>query len=420
MWYLLFEIAVFLLLAALLGLLIGWLIWGSAFGGAGAARDAEADWSSRLARLEADYNARLLQAEAGSAKLRAEIHALKAAPAPQAAGPDPAAMQRLASIEADLKSRLLAAEALAAERAQALDQSRQSLLTADADWRARLGALEGEREALRGEIQSLAARTPAPAADPDLAKRLAAAEAELQGQAGIIEGLRHSLEAAEAEAARVSAALSEERRRTSQIEMPLPAAAPADDGKLAALQSQYAELAGELDGLGRALSTERAKTAALEQALASAEAERGGIAAELQALRAVAAPAGGVPEDEHARVKAALDDCRSQSALSILDRDAEIAALRDRLAAFEAQAANGLPLRDRPDDLKEIAGIGPVLEKALAGLGIVTFKDVATLTPERLAEVQKRMGNSFGTRIVRERWQEQARTLHTRKYGEEP
>jgi predicted flap endonuclease-1-like 5' DNA nuclease len=69
------------------------------------------------------------------------------------------------------------------------------------------------------------------------------------------------------------------------------------------------------------------------------------------------------------------------------------------------------------DDLKEILGVGPFLEKKLNAFRIYTFKQVAALTPEATREIGATFG-SFAGRIVRERWVEQAKTLHERKYSE--
>lgn len=62
-----------------------------------------------------------------------------------------------------------------------------------------------------------------------------------------------------------------------------------------------------------------------------------------------------------------------------------------------------------PDDLKKISGVGPVLEKKLNKLGIYHYHQIATLTPEQIAEVDDAL--SFKGRIERDNWVEQARTL---------
>lgn len=61
------------------------------------------------------------------------------------------------------------------------------------------------------------------------------------------------------------------------------------------------------------------------------------------------------------------------------------------------------------DDLKRIKGIGPVNEKALNGLGIFRFAQIAAWTPANIDWVEDSL--SFPGRIEREDWIAQAKTL---------
>jgi predicted flap endonuclease-1-like 5' DNA nuclease len=63
----------------------------------------------------------------------------------------------------------------------------------------------------------------------------------------------------------------------------------------------------------------------------------------------------------------------------------------------------------RGDNLKEIAGIGPKLEKMLQSLGIYHFDQIASWTPAEIDWVNAAI--SFRGRIERERWVEQAQRL---------
>jgi F-type H+-transporting ATPase subunit gamma len=67
------------------------------------------------------------------------------------------------------------------------------------------------------------------------------------------------------------------------------------------------------------------------------------------------------------------------------------------------------------DDLEDIVGIGPVINRKLREIGVTTFAQIAAWTP---AEVE-RIGDQldFPGRIERENWVEQARTMHQQKYG---
>ncbi len=82
-------------------------------------------------------------------------------------------------------------------------------------------------------------------------------------------------------------------------------------------------------------------------------------------------------------------------------------------AKEEAVKAESAALFEAPkgdaDDLKNISGVGPVLEKKLNGLGITTFAQVAAFTVEDIAKVDDAL--SFKGRIDRDNWLEQAAKL---------
>lgn len=67
------------------------------------------------------------------------------------------------------------------------------------------------------------------------------------------------------------------------------------------------------------------------------------------------------------------------------------------------------------DDLEDIVGVGPVINRKLREMGITTFAQVAAWS----AADAERIGSEldFPGRIERENWIDQARTLHTDKYG---
>jgi len=61
------------------------------------------------------------------------------------------------------------------------------------------------------------------------------------------------------------------------------------------------------------------------------------------------------------------------------------------------------------DDLKQLSGIGPALEKKLLEAGVSTFAQIAAWTPEDVAAMDEKL--SFKGRIEREGWIEQAKEL---------
>jgi predicted flap endonuclease-1-like 5' DNA nuclease len=62
-----------------------------------------------------------------------------------------------------------------------------------------------------------------------------------------------------------------------------------------------------------------------------------------------------------------------------------------------------------PDDLKQISGIGPSIERTLHELGIYHFRQIAQFTPDNIAWIDQRL--RFRGRIEREDWIGQARRL---------
>ena len=69
-----------------------------------------------------------------------------------------------------------------------------------------------------------------------------------------------------------------------------------------------------------------------------------------------------------------------------------------------------VPPKVQKDDLKRIKGIGPVLEKKLNDLGILTFSQIAALKKEDIERISAQLAN-FKDRIVRDDWIAQAKKL---------
>ncbi|MCG6884961.1 MAG: 50S ribosomal protein L21 [Silicimonas sp.] len=65
------------------------------------------------------------------------------------------------------------------------------------------------------------------------------------------------------------------------------------------------------------------------------------------------------------------------------------------------------------DDLKQLTGVGPALEKKLHEAGVTSFAQIAAWTPEEIAEMDEKL--SFKGRIERDGWVEQATTLAAEK-----
>ncbi|MGC9418395.1 MAG: helix-hairpin-helix domain-containing protein, partial [Rhodovulum sp.] len=61
------------------------------------------------------------------------------------------------------------------------------------------------------------------------------------------------------------------------------------------------------------------------------------------------------------------------------------------------------------DDLKQLSGVGPALERKLHEAGVTTFAQIAAWTEADIAEMDEKL--SFKGRIEREGWIEQAKKL---------
>ncbi|XWW44624.1 hypothetical protein JYG30_17945 [Fibrella sp. USSR17] len=68
------------------------------------------------------------------------------------------------------------------------------------------------------------------------------------------------------------------------------------------------------------------------------------------------------------------------------------------------------------DDLKDIVGVGPFLERKLHSLGIYTFRQVGNFTKEDINKVNEII-EFFPGRIERDNWVSQSQAFYERKYG---
>ena len=88
-------------------------------------------------------------------------------------------------------------------------------------------------------------------------------------------------------------------------------------------------------------------------------------------------------------------------------------------AAPKAEAPKEVPQAAAPkaeagaDDLKQLSGVGPALEKKLLEAGVTTFAQIASWGEAEIAEFDEKL--SFKGRIEREGWVEQAKALVAEK-----
>jgi large subunit ribosomal protein L21 len=86
-----------------------------------------------------------------------------------------------------------------------------------------------------------------------------------------------------------------------------------------------------------------------------------------------------------------------------------VAAVEAKKPAKKAEAKADAPKADAADDLKQLSGVGPALEKKLHEAGVTTFAQVAAWTEDDVAAMDEKL--SFKGRIEREGWIEQAKEL---------
>ena len=87
-------------------------------------------------------------------------------------------------------------------------------------------------------------------------------------------------------------------------------------------------------------------------------------------------------------------------------------------APKKAAPKKAAPKKEAPkaaaaDDLKELSGVGPALEKKLHAAGVTSFAQIAAWGPEEIADFDEKL--SFKGRIEREGWVEQAKAIVAEK-----
>ncbi|MEM8775550.1 MAG: 50S ribosomal protein L21 [Pseudomonadota bacterium] len=91
---------------------------------------------------------------------------------------------------------------------------------------------------------------------------------------------------------------------------------------------------------------------------------------------------------------------------------AEVKKAEPKKAAEKAPAKKAAPKKEakaEADDLKQLSGVGPALEKKLLEAGVTTFAQIAAWTKDDVAAMDEKL--SFKGRIEREGWIAQAKKL---------
>ncbi len=398
MFYDIVSFPVWLLVAALVGAVVGWMTYSDA-----PRRGWFAGWAGwGAAAFVIGVIVAMLKLLPGRAGLWLEIallmallyivgcflggmlKSLMAAPEPRRVTEDAA----VAVTDADRQAALAKAELdrLAAETAATVEADRQADIAR--------AELDRQASAVKAESVRLAA---AAAAKAEADRQAAAAKAELDRLAAEA--------AAKAEADRQAAAAKAELDRLAA-----EAAAKAEaDRQAAAAKAELDRLAAEAaakaeaDRQAAAAKAESDRLAA--EAAAKAEADRKAAAAKAELDRLAAEAAAKVEADRQAAAAKAKSDRLAAEATAKPEADRQPdASVGPGVVPAALAAPNGAA-----DDLKLIKGIGPRNEKTLNGLGVYHFSQIADWTPDNAIWMGHHM--AFPGRIERESWIPQAKLL---------
>ena len=289
--------------------------------------------------------------------------------------------------------------------------------------------LQAALEALAARDQVLADRTRRLTALEDAASRLAVVAARLEAAEAELAAVRR---ARATETAEQRARLAEAERRLAGLP-PQASAGPADAGSEprdetaapADLEPLVARLRHDLDLerlrnlrlAGRGGGPDAAEVPRLQAALDEMGRQAAALERQLAEARGGPGPAGAYAhwEEWFRRRLAERGDAERARAEEALLRQHSVLEEKERLIAMLLERLREAgEVREGPDDLKEVIGIGPVIEDLLHGLGITTFEELAALSEDEVDRIGDLLG-AFRERIRRDRWVEQAVELAHRR-----
>lgn len=349
-----------------------------------------------------------------------------------------------------LEGKIMASEAalkdLQAELASKAE--REQMLQVQANEQSvRLHAAERERDTLRGEVEQ---------AEATLRDRTAS-HAQMQTQLEAVEDLLISrdqeiatlktwveqLGPKDAEIARLRARVQEvepfiDRFRQSErtLEQERTEAAAALQGKDRHIEQLEGSLRHQDDLLGQLREEREDNLRRFDRDLQAKDQEIARLQIQVQELEPLRA--------QVEKQEAALREAEERRVMDVSEREEEISALRKRLVEYRVAQKFGRPAqggdgaaRNKPtaaqatpvqttiphtpadkDDLKKIHGIGPVMERVLNRMGMFTFRQIAEWDQHDIEHVASEL-NTFPDRIHRDKWVDGAKQQHFLKYGEE-
>ena len=309
----------------------------------------------------------------------------------------------------------------------------------------RLHAVQRERDTLRREVEEAEASLKAKAAGfAEMQTQMENAEDILISRDQEIATLKtwvEQLAPKDAEIARLRARIEElepfvERSRRlerdqEQDRTRAAATLHSKEQELAAHQTRLKDIDAELAGLQNRTQEDLTR---FEATLHERDTEIQRLQATVEELHMF--------RDEVTKKDLALREAEARRVMDISEREEEIGALRKRLVEYRVAQRFGAPSKAtgsveataqsapatgrqagkaRPhhkDDLKQIHGIGPVMERVLNRMGMFTFRQIAEWN-ERDVEHMASELNTFPDRIRHDNWIAGAKEQHFLKYGEE-
>ncbi len=291
-------------------------------------------------------------------------------------------------------------------------------------------ALES-KEQERHNLQCRVAELEATAADAD---RLRARVEELEPAQGRVHWLEVQLSDRDAEhrAAlhQLASQLADRERQIGELE-PLTQRLQEREASLTEWEMKYAHTLtqheAQIAKLQKQLGAQgqlRAQLLLNEQLLRERNERMDGLQHQIQELEAQQQDLAGQvkmvgeKEEEITRLRKRLVEV--QAALRIKTDGGSVAPRQTRqnesqlgLQMEQAKAAKD----GQKDDLSKIHGIGPVFARTLNKMGLHTFVQIARWKPEDIAKVAKKLYTA-PDRIKRDKWIDEAKKEHFRKYGE--
>ncbi|MDF1728134.1 MAG: 50S ribosomal protein L21 [Sulfitobacter sp.] len=99
---------------------------------------------------------------------------------------------------------------------------------------------------------------------------------------------------------------------------------------------------------------------------------------------------------------------QAEMAKRVVEGEADEKPVKAKKAAPKAETAKAAEPAGE-DDLKELSGVGPAIEKKLHEAGVTSFAQIAAWSDEDIADMDEKL--SFKGRIEREGWVEQAKEM---------